>query len=53
MKDLLLIYKLYLQTLLNVKEFKNKYGDEDLLPIFEEKVKELIKDDTRTFSEKI
>lgn len=43
MKDLLLIYKLYLQTLLNVQNHGNKYGDEDILPIFEEEIKELIK----------
>lgn len=35
MKDILLEYMLYLQTLKNVEEFGNKYGDEKTLEILE------------------
>lgn len=35
MKNILLEYMLYLQTLKNVEEFGNKYGDEKTLEILE------------------
>lgn len=35
---MLLAYKLYLQTLLNVKEHGNQYKDEEVLPIFEKRL---------------
>lgn len=35
MKDILHLYKLYLQTLINVNEFGNKYGDEKTLKMLE------------------
>lgn len=40
MKDILITYKNYLYCLEWIREFGNKYGDEDVLHIFEEELKE-------------
>lgn len=42
-KDILLIYKNYLQALKWAKEHSNKYGDEDVTKIYEEKLKKVLK----------
>lgn len=41
-KNTLLTYKLYLQTLMNIKEHGNQYKDEEVLPIFEENLKKVL-----------
>lgn len=43
LKDNWLLYKLYLQTLLNVKDHQNKYGDENMLTILENQIDDKIK----------
>lgn len=42
-KDILLIYKNYLQALKWAREHGNKYGDEDVAKIHEEKLKKVLK----------
>lgn len=38
MKDVITLYKNYLYCLQWIKMYNNKYGDEDVLPIFEKKL---------------
>lgn len=38
-KDLLIIYRNYLFALQTIQEHGNKYGDEDVIKIYEEKLK--------------
>lgn len=42
MKDIITTYKNYLYCLQWIKEFGNKYGDENVLPIFEEELKKVL-----------
>lgn len=45
-KNLATIYRLYLQTLMNIRNYQNTYGDEDLLQILEEQLPEDVKINT-------
>ena len=38
MKDLLVIYRNYLLALQEIQEHGNKYGDEDVIKVYEEKL---------------
>ena len=47
MKDLLILYRNYLYALQWAKEFGNKYGDEDTVKMYEEKLKKVLRKNER------
>lgn len=51
MKDILITYKNYLHCLQWIKEFGNKYGDEDVLLIFEKELKKNMNKNPQTLDE--
>lgn len=47
MKDLLTTYKNYLYCLQWIKEYGNKYGDKDVLPVFEKELGKVLKKEVK------